>query len=150
MRLLSLLFAFIVATAPAGASPAGDVMTTIQNFIKGFNTGDSATVLATCGPKMLIIDDFPPHAWQGATACADWGSAFDVDAKNRGITDPFVTIGKPWRVDVTGDRAYAVIPATYTYKERGKPVNETGAVLTVALQKMGNVWRMTGWAWSRH
>ena len=150
MRIIAFLFAMTLATAAATASPANDVVTTIRHFVDGFNKGDTATVLATCAPKMSIIDDFSPHVWQGPTACADWGNAYDADAKRNGITGGIVTLGKPWRVDVTGDRAYAVIPASYAYEQHGKPVNEPGAVLTVALQKIGTVWRMTGWAWSRH
>lgn len=150
MRVLAFLFALATTAGPALASPQSDVMATVNRFVKGFNAGDMKAVLAACGPKMLIIDDFAPHVWSGATACSDWSNAYDADAKRQGITDGFVALGKPWRVDVTGDRAYEVVPATYTYKQRGKPVNETGAVLTVALWRVGSVWLMTGWAWSRH
>jgi hypothetical protein len=77
-------------------------------------------------------------------------AAYGADAQAQGITDGIVTLATPWRVDVTGGRAYAVIPATYAYKQHGKPVTETGAVITIALQKLPAGWRITGWAWSRH
>jgi hypothetical protein len=75
----------------------------------------------------------PPYAWQGATACADWANDFDAFNKKDGITDPIATLGKPRHVDITGDRAYVVVPATYTYKQNGKKVTESGSTLTVAL-----------------
>ena len=147
--IVAFAFVFIVAAGSAAASDKLDVMASVHQFIDGFNKGDTKTALAACAAQTSIVDDFPPHAWQGPTACSDWANDFDADAKKQGITDPIVTLGKPWRVDVTGDRAYAVVPAKYTYKQHAKPVTESGAVLTVALQKVAAGWRITGWAWSR-
>jgi hypothetical protein len=50
---------------------------------------------------------------------------------------------------VTADRAYIVVPATYAYKQKGKPMKESGSTLTLALQKGATGWRITGWAWSK-
>ena len=36
------------------------------------------TALAACASPSSIIDEFPPHAWQGATACADWANDFET------------------------------------------------------------------------
>jgi ketosteroid isomerase-like protein len=134
----------------AAASDKTDVMATLHQFADGLNKGDTKTALAACASPACILDEFPPHAWQGATACADWARDFDTYNKQAGITDPIVTVGKPRHVDITGDRAYVVAPATYTYKHKGKRVTESGSVLTVALQKGADGWRMTGWAWSKH
>ncbi|MDQ6768152.1 MAG: hypothetical protein M3Z41_10125, partial [Candidatus Eremiobacteraeota bacterium] len=65
-------------------------------------------------------------------------------------TDEIVTLGTPWHVDVTGDRAYVVVPVTYAYKQNGKPGMESASVFTVALQKIAAGWRITGWAWAKH
>jgi hypothetical protein len=53
-------------------------------------------------------------------------------------------------VVVSGGRAYAAIPATFTYKQKGKSVTSSGNVLTIALQKTATGWLMTGWTWSQH
>ena len=150
MRTIIVAFAVALAAVPAAASEKTDVMATVYQFIDGFNKGDTKTALAACAAQSAIIDDFPPHEWQGATACADWANDFAADSKKNGITDPIVKLGKPRHVDVTGDRAYVVVPATYTYKQKGKPVTESGSILTVALQKVAAGWRMTGWAWAKH
>jgi ketosteroid isomerase-like protein len=55
----------------------------------------------------------------------------------------------PRHVDVTGDRAYVVVLANYTFKQKGKLVKETGSLLTIALQKSGGGWRIIEWAWSK-
>jgi hypothetical protein len=77
-------------------------------------------------------------------------SDFDADAKKNGITEPVVTLHSPRHVDVTADRAYVVVPADYTYKQKGKVVKETGSALTVALQRGAEGWRMIGWSWTKH
>jgi ketosteroid isomerase-like protein len=158
MRLQQLLARSVIAvigialmsTVAVCASEKTDVMATVHQFVDGFNKGDTKTALAACAPQAAIIDDVPPHAWQGAGACAAWASAYDADSKKHSITDGIVTLGQPRHVDVTGDRAYVVVPATYTYKERGTSVTESGSILTVALQKVAAGWRITGWAWAKH
>ena len=135
---------------PAAASDETDIMATVNQYNTAFNNNDANGAAAMCAPQAIIIDDFPPHVWQGATTCSDWWNAIEADDKKNSITDGVVTTEKPWRVVVTGDRAYVVLPAKYTYKENGKPVVESGAVWTFALQKLAAGWRITGWAWAQH
>ena len=150
MHKIIVAFAIALLTAPALASDKTDVMAVVHQFNDSLNKGDVKSALATCASPVSIIDEFPPHEWQGATACADWANAFETSNKQNGITDAIATIGKPWHVDITGDRAYVVVPAKFTYKQHGKRVTESGSILTVALQKGADGWRMTGWAWAKH
>ena len=106
------------------------------------------TALAACADQGSIIDDIPPHEWHGAGACSKWANDFDAFAKKDELTDGIVTLSKPRRIDITADRAYVVVSATMTYKEKGKPMKETGSIWTVALQKGESGWRITGWAWA--
>lgn len=55
-----------------------------------------------------------------------WMNDYDAYAKKNGITDDLVTLGQPTHVDLTGDRAYVVVPANFKYKKNGKPTNENG------------------------
>ena len=149
MRRIIIAFAVAMAAAPAVASDATDIVAAVHQFIDGMNKGATKSALATCAAPSSIVDEFPPYAWQGATACADWANDFEAFNKKSGITDPIATLGKPKHVDITGDRAYVVVPATYTYKQNGKKVTESGAHLTAALQKGAAGWIITGWAWTR-
>jgi hypothetical protein len=63
-------------------------------------------------------------------------------------TDESVTLSKPRHIDITADRAYVVVPATYSYKEKGTLVKEPGSIWTLALKKDEAGWRITGWAWT--
>jgi ketosteroid isomerase-like protein len=148
----TLIAGLVLSFTPASAAPSEQaaVLGTVHQFVDAFNKGDTKTVVAACAPSTSIIDDFAPHVWDGPRACADWTSAYDADAKKNKITDGIVTMGTPWHVDVTGDRAYAVVPVIYTYKQNGKPVTESGSVFTVALKKIAAGWRITGWAWAQH
>ena len=152
-RMYRMLVALALATfsiAQAPQSPRTTVLATVNQFVDSFNKGDIKTLLAACADQTSIIDEFPPHEWHGTGACAKWVSDFDVDAKKNGITDGFVTLGKPSHVDITADRAYVVIPANYSFKQNGKPVSEVGSIITLTLQKNAADWRITGWSWAKH
>ena len=112
--------------------------------------GDTKAAAAACADQTSILDEFPPHEWHGSGACAKWMSDYDADAKKNGITDGVVTLSTPSHVDISADRAYVVVPANYAFKQKGKPVNEVGSIITLALQKSAAGWRITGWSWAKH
>ncbi len=147
-----LFMAFIAAAlvaGPAVASDKTDVMVPVRQFIDGFNKGDVKSALAACADQVSIIDEFAPYEWHGAGACANWASDFDADAKRNGITDGSVTLGSPRHLDITNDRAYVVVPATYVFRVKGKRTKEAGARLPLALQKGAAGWRITAWTWTK-
>jgi ketosteroid isomerase-like protein len=150
MRRAIVVLAILGMAGPAAAADKTDVMAVVNQFIDAFNKGDTKAYVATCAPQVAIIDEFAPYSWQGATACQDWANDFDADAKKNAITEPIVVAGKPKHVDITGDRAYVVMPADFKYKVKGKPTAEKGSIFTLTLQKLGAGWRITGWAWAKH
>jgi ketosteroid isomerase-like protein len=135
---------------PARAAAADDVMAVVKEYLGYMNEGAVEKFVKLCAPQTIIIDDFAPHTWQGPTACMDWLTAFAAYDSGKAITPRAVTIGKPWRVSVTGDVAYVVLPATYKYVRAGKKVTESGSVWTLSLQKGPEGWRIKGWAWGQH
>jgi hypothetical protein len=140
----------VVAAGPTSQSQQTEVMVPVHQFVDGFNKGDTKTAAAACADETSIIDEFPPHEWHGAGACLTWMNDYDVDASKNGITDGLVTLSAPRHIDITGDRAYIVIPANYTFKKKGKLVKEIGSRFTFALQKVETGWRITGWAWAKN
>jgi len=147
-RLLIALLAVLSATAAQTDSSA--VMSAVNQFVDSFNKGDAKTAAAACAEQTSIIDEFPPHGWHGAGACAKWMNDYDVDAKKRGITDGIVKLDQPRHLDVAGSVAYVVMPADYAYKVNGKPEKETASMLTLVLRKTAAGWRITGWSWSKN
>jgi hypothetical protein len=140
--------AFILAAGSTAAFAATGPMAAVTQFVNAFNKGDVKAAAAVCTGQSVVIDDFPPHVWQGGNACATWGSDFVAFSAKNGDTDAIVTLGKPVHVDVTRDRAYVVVPVTYAFKEHGKPVTQTGSTFTLALQNGPHGWRIAAWAWA--
>jgi hypothetical protein len=146
---MALGLAALVQGTTAGSDKTA-VMASIHQFVDAFNKGDTKTAAAACASETSIIDEFPPHEWHGAGGCSKWIDDFDADAKKNGITDGVVTLRTPKHVDIAADRAYVVVPADYSYKQKGKTLKEVGSLLTVVLQKGTGGWRITAWAWSKN
>lgn len=145
--------AFAVAFLAVGstfASDQSDVTALVKRFVDAFNKGDAKAAAATCVDSVVIIDEFPPYIWQGEGAFSKWLTDYSADAEKNVITDGIVTLGKPKHVDVSGNRAYLVTPVNYAFKQKGKPVKETGSTLTVALEKGATGWLCAGWAWAKN
>jgi hypothetical protein len=106
--------------AQAIASEKTDAMAPVHQFIDGFNKGDMKSAIAACADEASVIDDFPPHEWQGTGACEKWATGFDAIAKKEGISDARITLGESRHVDVTDDFAYVVVPVTLISKQKGK------------------------------
>jgi SnoaL-like domain len=143
-----LLTAVLHAQTPESARAA--VLASVQRFVDGFNKGDMKTIRKACADQTSILDEFPPHEWHGTGACVKWVNDYDANARRNGITDGVVTLKNPSHVDITADYAYVVIPANYTFKQKGQPVSEIGSIITLTLQKGQAGWRITGWSWAKH
>ena len=123
-----------------------DPMTTVRQYIDGINRGDSKAMAAAFADPGWILDGIAPHVWHGPTATQDWYRDMLVEAEHLGASGFVLTLGDPRHVDVTGDSAYVVVPASMTFKAHGKQVTQPGATLTMALRKLADGWRIAAWA----
>jgi ketosteroid isomerase-like protein len=150
MRVLTLVaFVAFALAASASAQTDAELMAPIQKFVDSFNKGDTATAATTyaAGADLTITDEVPPYVWRGPKAFQSWGADLEADAKKNGITEPMVTVSAPTRIERNGDQAYVVVPAVYSFKQRGTSMREA-AQLTVVLKKGANGWLMQGWTWT--
>lgn len=151
MRYLTLVtLACALAAAPAGAqAPDPQLIAPIQKFMDSFNKGDVAGAAAThaAGADLAIIDEVPPFVWRGPKAFEAWSTALDSISKQAGITDQMVTISAPTRTETSGDSAYVIVPAVYTYKEKGVAMREA-AQMTFVLKKGASGWLIHAWTWT--
>jgi ketosteroid isomerase-like protein len=151
MRILAVAaLVWCVLGAPASAqTPDAELMAPIQKFIDSFNKGDVAAAAAThtATADLVIIDEVPPYVWRGAKAFHTWSADLESDAKKNGITEPMVRISKATRIEQNGDRSYVVVPAVYTFKQRGTAMRES-AQMTVLLKKGAAGWLIEGWTWT--
>jgi len=145
---LMVVLAFAICSRATFAADKNEVVDAVNRYLSNLETDKIQTAVAMCDPEVSILDEFPPHAWHGPTACADWWKELLAYDEKSGITNGDATLGKPWTVDVTGDRAYFVAPMTYTYKQNGKSVKES-ASFAVALKRTQAGWRITSWTYAK-
>ncbi len=124
-------------------------MTTVRHYIDGFNRGDATAMAAAFAIPGSILDGMAPHVWHGPTAAQDWYRDVLAEGEDAGVSGYAVTLGEPLHVDVTGDSAYVVVPASMTFTTRGRQVTQSGALFTVALHKLNQEWRIVAWAWAK-
>lgn len=121
----------------------------VQRYLAAFNRADEAGMADCFSAPGVILDGMPPHVWSGPSAAEDWWRDMLAEGEYFGVSDYFITLGEPLHNDVAGDAAYIVAPATMTFQVRGHQVNLPGALLTVALRKLDEGWRIAGWAWAK-
>jgi ketosteroid isomerase-like protein len=146
--LLGLACLAAVSAASAAAAANAQLEAPIHQFIDAFNKGDvkgaAATHMAT---GVSIIDEAPPHIWQGPKAVETWAADLAKDGKASGMSDEKVTLGAVTREVVSGQTAYVVIGATFTFKQKGVAMREPGQ-MTFAMKKSGAAWKIAGWTWT--
>ena len=126
-----------------------DPVSLIHQYIDAFNRGDVRAMAACFAVPGNILDGMAPHVWSGPTATQDWYRDALAEAEHLDVKDYFVVLGEPFHNNVKGNAAYVVLPATMTFKIKGKPVKQSGASFTVALRRVDGDWRIASWAWTK-
>jgi ketosteroid isomerase-like protein len=149
-QLVSCAVVSFVLGAAAGAHAAdAQLMAPIDKFIDSFNKGDVAGAAAThsATADLTIVDEVPPHLWNGAKAFQSWAADLDADAKKNGMTEPAVKLGAATREESDGQNAYVVVPAVFSFKQNGKAMSEK-AQMTFVLKKDASGWLIHSWTWT--
>ena len=125
------------------------VIAPITKFIDAFNKGDMAGAAATHAAEadLVITDEVPPFLWRGAQALKAWAADLEADGKKNGMTDEKVTLSPATRVESNGADAYVVVPAVFTFKQKGAAMRES-AHMTFVLKKGATGWLIHGWTWT--
>ncbi len=138
----------LISVPLAAASSPDSPMAPVTAFVQAFSTGDIAGLTAAQrDSNFAIMDEVPPHIWLGPKAVDAWMASLDSYDKAHGRTDGAVAISKPQVLTVEGDRAYAVAPSVYTFKQKGIPMREP-ATMTFALHHTTSGWKIAGWTWN--
>ena len=122
---------------------------TVARYIEAFNAFDVDRMAAFFTTPSFILDGMAPHVWSGPNAASDWCRDVAAESDHLGIRGFHVTLEPPLHDVVTGEAAYFAAPATMTFEVRGQPVTQTGAVLTIALQRVDQTWLISAWAWTK-
>lgn len=148
MRWLSIgiAFAALLAAPMASARDAG-IATTIHTMMEGFNKGDIAAVKAVHVTDPTILDNVAPFSWSGAGSFDKWLGDLARSEAAAGISDGNVWFGDAVDERVSGDHAYVTTPCSYTYKQGGKTIRESGFIAFV-LVRQGAAWKVASWSWA--
>jgi hypothetical protein len=133
----------------ASAANAGDtaVEAPIRAMMAGFNKGDIALVKAQHVAAPTIIDNVAPYRWSGADGFDAWLSDLGKAEAAEGKSDGVVWFGDPVDEAVSGGRAYVVTPCSYTYKQHGQTMRETG-MTSFVLVNVADAWKVESWSWA--
>jgi len=136
---------FSSAFAATSASP---LMGPVHQFADNFNKGDLKAAMAAFAPGSIsIIDEVAPFTWTGPGAVQDWAQSLTANDAKAGITNENVTLGALTRSIIEGDRGYAVVAVTYSYKQKGKAMREP-ASMVFSLVNGADGWKINGWTWT--
>ncbi len=146
---ISLVVFALLLIAPASASEEADAFARVQQLFDAWNKNDSATVASVLTESIEIIDSTAPYHWSGTHALQAWSDSFAADAKANSVTEPSLELLQPTHVDLgAGDTAYVVVPAIYHWKKGAEKMQEKG-IITAALHKVDQKWRVAATAWTR-
>jgi hypothetical protein len=126
--LLSCVFAPVWAQSPdSSAADRKAILAVIQHALGTFSKGDIAAFKATWAPSgVQILDDVPPYSWTGNGAVERWIEETGVAIRQLGLADLTLHSKDPRRVEITGDRAYVVLPVVVRYNLNGRKFTQQG------------------------
>jgi ketosteroid isomerase-like protein len=139
--------ALLLAFAPAARAGDASVETAITQFSAALHAGDSKAAQTFLTARTVILDDVAPYYWAGANAFQSWQDDLAKASAARGMTEEDAQLGAPTRVEVSGDHAYAVLPATQIFKMKGRMMHEK-AQLTFILVRDAAAWKIISWTWT--
>lgn len=150
MRYLMLSVLALCVVSPGQAQTADpQIMAPINKFLDAFNKGDVAGAAAAhaSGADLVIIDEVAPFLWRGAQAVKAWAADLEAESRKNGMTDEKVTLRPATRTETSGTDAYVVVPAVYSFKQKGVAMVEN-ANMTFTLKKGPSGWLIHGWTWT--
>jgi hypothetical protein len=151
MKLRSLVIIALIAAAALRASaatttPPSAIMQPVRNALASLNTSSAKPLAGIYTTNATIVDEFAPYSWSGANAGSMWFNDFGKFAKSVGLTNAKGTLLKPTAFNMSGDRAYLVIPLDFGGMMKGKAIKEHGT-WTFTLQRTGSTWRIVTQSW---
>jgi ketosteroid isomerase-like protein len=131
------------------AAPSNDPMSAVEAFRAAMIAGDAEGIADVhVEGDVAIIDTVAPFIWKGPTAVADWMLSMTLYLEEHDIGEGSVVYYSPIAKLADGDRAYAVVPAVWSYKSKDVPMHHA-ATITFALHCTPAGWKIAGWSWNR-
>jgi len=140
--------ALLLAFAPGARAANADAATTITQFSAALHAGDDKAARTFLTTRTVILDDVAPYYWAGADAFDRWQADLARASAARGMSEEEAELGAPMRVEISGDHAYAILPATHTFKMKGQAMREAAQLTFALVRGAGGAWKITSWTWT--
>ena len=144
---IALAGAAVLLFAPVAHAANPAVEAPVHQFLDGFNKGDVKSAKAAHVAAPSISDEIAPHHWSGPAAFDTWVADLTKSEAAEGKSGGQVTLGKVSREVISGAHAYVIVPATYTFQQKGKTMHEVSQ-MTFVLAKMPTGWKIQAWTWT--
>lgn len=129
-------------------SGSAAVMTSIRAFTDSVNHGDMAAALGYFTANPSIIEDLAPYRFTGPQAGTSWINAMGANAQAHGFTGIDMKLSSATRIEVTADRAYAIVPGVLTFTMKDGGTKRAAGTLTFALQQVDRAWKIDAMTWT--
>ncbi len=106
------------------SAPDGEMMALATRVKRFIATANDAELDGLFARDATIIENFAPYIFKGESAVETWRTG--MREHTRTLSDLVFKFGLAHDFGVTGDRAYFVLPITWTGKLRGRPFEELG------------------------
>jgi ketosteroid isomerase-like protein len=143
---LLLGFAPMAQANDAKTSDTG-VEAVIRQFADALHAGDMKKARTFLTKRVGIVDDTAPYYWGGTHAMESWLADRGKEMEADGVSEGDAQLGQLTREEITGNHAYVIVPATYTYRQKGMAMRQP-AQLTYFLDKSAAGWKIAGWTWT--
>jgi hypothetical protein len=128
--------------------PTKDMLALPDAVARSMATGDDDGLEhAFAAEGIVIIENFPPFLFTGLDAFERWRDGFRAHAARNGLSDLEHRFGEPQDFARDGERAYFVLPTTWTGLTHGRPFSEDGGWAFVLDQSTG-AWKIRSYAWA--
>jgi hypothetical protein len=144
MRKIVFATAVVFWASAARADDKTDITAIVERYVADM----SPATAAMCTEDAVVIDGSAPYVWRGPHACDDWRKDQLATAEKLGISDGRLVLGQPFHLKVSGEVGYAAFPATLTYTKDAKTVSLPGNIWTVALRRVGEIWKIASWSFT--
>lgn len=135
-------------TIAEGAAIPPGVMATITRMTDAVNRGDMPTAFTAFTASPSIVEDGAPYRWEGEGAPKAWIESMGANAKVHGMTAIDMRLAPATRIEVSEDRAYALVPGRLSYTMRDGHSEHADGALTFTLQRTGAEWKIESMVWS--
>jgi hypothetical protein len=117
----------------------------IEKVARFLETGDRSLLSAFAGKGVVIIENFPPHLFEGADAVERWAEV--ISSWHTHPLELVHSFGPAHDLRVQDGVAFLSLPTHWTGVRKGAPFHEDGGWAFVLVQEQGE-WRVRCYGWA--